>query len=106
MSSPALASDGDGAGRRNRRRKGSGERRSYTRRRAQRTANASRHGARWSIDDAKAALDLTRTVPELALQLGRTAAAVEGLRAKWRQGQLPQGLADYVPAPPKRALDT
>ncbi|MDM3927793.1 hypothetical protein CKJ76_24145 [Mycobacterium avium] len=106
MSPSASSANGDGAGGQGRRRKSRGERRSYTRRRAQRTANASRHGARWSIDDAKAALDLTRTVPELALQLGRTAAAVEGLRAKWRQGQLPQGLADYVPAPPKRTRDT
>lgn len=78
------------------------ERAAYTRRRAIRTADAAvRHGARWSIGDALTAIDPTLTVPEAAVRLGRTAAAVEGLRAKWRAGQLSAALTDHLPPPPK-----
>lgn len=96
----AARQDDPGSGER-RRRKSNAERRSYTRRRAERTANAAHHRHRWTIDDAKTALDLTMTVPDAALQLGRTAAAIEGLRVKWRQGKLPTGLADQLPPPPR-----
>ena len=79
-------------------RKTRAERQSYTRRRAARTAgDASRHRNRWTIDDARTALDLALPVPEAALLLGRTASAVEGLRAKWRSGALPPALADQLP---------
>lgn len=78
------------------------ERAAYTRRRAIRTADAAvQHGARWSIDDALTAVDPTLTVPDAALRLGRTAAAVEGLRAKWRAGKLSAALTDQLPPPPK-----
>lgn len=80
------------------------ERQAYTRRRAQRTAGeATSHRNRWSIDDARTALDVTLAVPEVALLLGRTASAVEGLRAKWRSGALPPALADQLP--PYRPAD-
>ncbi len=79
-------------------RKSRSERQAYTARRAARTtAAADRHRSRWSIDDARAALDISVAVPEVALRLGRTAAAVEGLRAKWRSGALPAALADQLP---------
>lgn len=79
-------------------RKTRAERRAYTRRRAARTASAaSHHRSRWTIDDARTALDLTLPVPQVALRLGRTASAVEGLRAKWRSGALPLALADQLP---------
>ncbi|CAN3132296.1 hypothetical protein ACNUDN_30675 [Mycobacterium sp. smrl_JER01] len=78
------------------------ERRNYSVRRAERTAStAVRRGQRWSIPDARIALDLSLSVPEAALQVGRTAAAVENLRRKWRLGQLASGLADQVPPPPR-----
>ncbi|MEB3052109.1 hypothetical protein KV112_20570 [Mycolicibacter sp. MYC123] len=79
------------------------ERRRYTARRAQRTAGAARHRQRWLIEDARMALDLSLTVPQAAERLGRTAAAVEALRAKWRRGELGEGLAFQVPAPPPTA---
>ncbi len=80
------------------------ERAAYTRNRAKRTAGkATSHRSRWTIDDARTALDLSLSVPEVALRLGRTAAAVEGLRAKWRGGALPLALADQLP--PYRAAD-
>lgn len=86
------------------RRRTKDERRRYTARRAERTAtSADKHGARWTIDDARVALDLSLSVPDAALQIGRTAAAVEVLRAKWRRGQLPAGLAQQVPPPPRIA---
>jgi len=81
-------------------RKSRSERQAYTRRRAERTAGeATRHRNRWTIDDARTALDLSLSlsVPEVALRLGRTAAAVEGLRAKWRNGALSSSLADQLP---------
>lgn len=83
---------------RGRGRKTQTERQAYTRRRAQRTASeATSHRSRWTIDDARTALDVTMSVPEIALRLGRTASAVEGLRAKWRSGALPSALADQLP---------
>ena len=79
------------------------ERRRYTERRAERTAaTAARGGARWTISDARVALDQSLSVPEAALRVGRTATAVEVLRAKWRRGQLASALAAQVPPPPKR----
>ncbi|OBK33745.1 hypothetical protein A5658_12915 [Mycobacterium sp. 1245111.1] len=78
-------------------RKSRAERQAYTRRRAARTASAGRHRRRWTIDDARTALDTGLSVPEAALRLSRTAAAVEGLRAKWRRGSLPAALADQLP---------
>lgn len=78
------------------------ERRNYTVRRAERTAStAVLRGARWSIPDARVALDLSLSVPEAALRVGRTATAVENLRRKWRRGQLAAGLADQMPPPPR-----
>jgi hypothetical protein len=93
---------------RSRGRKTPAERQSYTLRRAERTAGkkgekATSHRSRWTIDDARTALDLSLSVPEIALRLGRTASAVEGLRAKWRSGALPLALADQLP--PYRPAD-
>lgn len=83
---------------RGRGRKTQTQRQAYTRRRAQRTAGeATSHRSRWTIDDARTALDVTMSVPEIALRLGRTASAVEGLRAKWRSGALPSALGDQLP---------
>ncbi|MEB3071971.1 hypothetical protein [[Mycobacterium] vasticus] len=79
------------------------ERRSYTARRAVRTADAPQHRQRWLIEDARLALDLSLTVPQAAKRLGRTAAAVEALRAKWRGQTLPDSLACQVPPPPPAA---
>ncbi|MBE5477708.1 hypothetical protein E3G68_005041 [Mycobacteroides abscessus] len=80
----------------------SAERRSYTSRRAERTASTARKTrTRWTITDARVALDLSLSVPEAAIQVGRTATAVENLRRKWRLGQLAAGLADQVPPPPR-----
>lgn len=78
------------------------ERRSYTANRAERTeATAVQRGQRWSVRDARIALDLSLSVPEAALQIGRTATAVENLRRRWRRGELAFGLADQVPPPPR-----
>lgn len=78
------------------------ERRRYSQRRAQRTAaGADKQGSRWTIGDARAALDLSLTVTEAAGKVGRTAAAVELLRAKWRRGELAAAIAAQVPPPPK-----
>ena len=78
------------------------ERRSYTSRRAERTASTAHNTKmRWTITDARVALDLSLSVPEAAVQVGRTATAVENLRRKWRLGQLAAGLADQVPPPPR-----
>lgn len=79
------------------------ERRRYSQRRAERTAaSAEKGGSRWTIGDARAALDLSLTVSEAAVKVGRTAAAVELLRAKWRRGQLAAGIAAQVPPPPSK----
>lgn len=81
------------------------ERRSYTTRRAERTAStANNRKMRWTITDARVALDLSLSVPEAAVRVGRTAAAVENLRRKWRLGELAAGLADQVPPPPRTPL--
>ncbi|ORW08041.1 MULTISPECIES: hypothetical protein [Mycolicibacter] len=80
------------------------ERAAYTQRRAERTAKAPMKGSRWSIDDARTALDTSLSVPEVALMLGRTAAAVEGLRARWRAGELSSALADQLPPAPSPVL--
>lgn len=81
--------------------RGPAERRSYTLRRAERTAaTADRGGARWTIAEARVALDLSLSVPDAALQVGRTATAVENLRRKWRRGQLADGLTDQLPPAP------
>ncbi len=79
------------------------ERRRYTERRAERTAaGANKRGAPWTIADARVALDLSLSVTDAALEIGRTATAVEGLRAKWRRGELAAGLAQQVPPPQNR----
>lgn len=78
------------------------ERRRYSQRRAQRTAaSADKQGTRWTIGDARTALDLSLTVTEAAATVGRTAVAVELLRAKWRRGELATAIAAQVPPPPK-----
>ncbi|KMV21792.1 MULTISPECIES: hypothetical protein [Mycobacterium] len=81
------------------RRRSAAERRRYAENRAQRTAGGDKQRTPWSIDDARAALDESLTVTEAALAVGRTAVAVERLRAKWRAGRLPAGLVNQVPPP-------
>lgn len=77
------------------------DRQRYTARRAERTAStADKAGTRWTIVDARTALNTGLTVTEAALKIGRTATAVQVLRAKWREGRLPAGLVDQVPPPP------
>ncbi len=72
----------------------------YIRNRAARTASDSSARRRpWSIPDARVALDVTLTVPQAALQVGRTASAVESLRRRWRLGRLPDALAAHLPPP-------
>lgn len=72
----------------------------YIRNRAARTASDNSARRRpWSIPDARVALDVTLTVPQAALQVGRTASAVESLRRRWRLGRLPDALAAHL-APP------
>lgn len=80
--------------------------RRYLARRAARTAPPTDGRAArrpWSIPDAKVALDLSMTVVEAAVQIGRTASAVESLRSRWRAGKLPAALAARLPAAPDRA---
>ena len=78
--------------------------RRYLARRAARTAPPTEQSARrpWSIPDAKIAIDPSLTVVEAALQIGRTASAVESLRSRWRAGKLPAALAARLPAAPTR----
>lgn len=77
------------------------ERQRYTQRRAERTGGTGdRQWRRWTISDARIALDPSLSVPDVAIRLGRTASAVEGLRAKWRAGRLPEALATQLPLPP------
>jgi hypothetical protein len=81
------------------------ERRRYVERRAQRTAVTGRKKQSkrlWTIDEAKAALDVSLTVPQAALKIGRTASAVESLRLRWRNGRLPAALALHAPPPPPK----
>jgi hypothetical protein len=80
------------------------ERRRYVERRAARTAVTARAKKRrrlWTIDEAKTALDLSLTVPDAALKVGRTASAVESLRMRWRHGRLPEALAAHI-SPPRK----
>ncbi|MUL61005.1 hypothetical protein B5P44_00195 [Mycobacterium sp. CBMA 213] len=85
-------------------RKTRNERQRYTQRRAERTGRTGdRQWRRWTISDARIALDPSLSVPDVAIQLGRTASAVEGLRAKWRAGRLPEALATQLPPPPRSA---
>lgn len=78
------------------------ERRRYVERRAARTTVAG-HTPKvkkpWGVDEAKTALDLSLTVPEAALKIGRTASAVESLRLRWRKGRLPDLLTMHIPPP-------
>ncbi|MGV9797342.1 hypothetical protein ACWDTP_04685 [Mycobacterium sp. NPDC003449] len=78
------------------------QRREYHQRRTTRTAGGQEHGRRWTIADARIALDMRLTVPQAATQLSRSASAVESLRKRWRNGTLPIGLTDQVPRAPKR----
>jgi hypothetical protein len=78
------------------------QRREYYQRRAGRTAGGQAHRRRWTIPEARVALDGRLSVPQAARQLGRTAGAVQHLRQRWRAGTLPRGLADQVPRPPQR----
>lgn len=81
--------------------------RRYAKKLAERTAPASAAaGARWTLSDARTALDASLTVPQAAQQIGRSGAAVKSLRQRWRKGTLPAELADQLPvyrkpAPPK-----
>jgi hypothetical protein len=80
------------------------ERRRYVEKRAARTAapaQAKKGRRLWTIDEAKTALDLSLTVPEAALKIGRTASAVESLRIRWRNGRLPEALDAHIPPPRK-----
>jgi hypothetical protein len=79
------------------------ERRRYVENRARRTSAGANTGRRWSITDARTALDPTLSVPDAAVAVGRSAVAVERLRAKWRSGRLPAGLINQVPPPPAPA---
>lgn len=73
----------------------------YIRNRALRTAADSSVPRRpWSIPDARVALDVSLTVPQAALRVGRTASAVESLRRRWRLGRLPDALSAHLPPPP------
>jgi hypothetical protein len=78
------------------------QRREYHQRRADKTAGGQAHRQRWTIPEARIALDGRLTVPQAARRLGRTASAVQHLRQRWRTGTLPRGLADQVPRPPQR----
>ncbi|WP_242413742.1 hypothetical protein [Mycolicibacterium fortuitum] len=78
------------------------ERRRYIERRAARTAVPDRTKnvkKPWTVDEARIALDLSRTVPAAALEIGRTASAVESLRLRWRRGRLPDLLSIHFPPP-------
>jgi len=79
--------------------------RRYLTRRAARTTPPAGESARrpWSIPDAKIAIDPSLTVVEAALQIGRTASAVESLRSRWRAGKLPAALAARLPTAPARS---
>lgn len=82
------------------------ERRRYIDSRAKRTAvqggkdNKKPTRRPWGIAEARTALNLKLTVPEAAVEINRTASAVEELRKRWRAGRLPASLADQIPPPP------
>lgn len=78
------------------------QRREYHQRRAEKTSGGQAHRKRWTIPEARIALDGRLTVPQAARQLGRTASSVEHLRQRWRTGTLPRGLADQMPRPLQR----
>lgn len=79
--------------------------RRYIARRAARTEPPAQDPGRrpWSIPEAKIALNLSLTVVEAAMRVGRTASAVESMRSRWRAGKLPAALAARLPAAPVRA---
>jgi hypothetical protein len=82
------------------------QRREYHQRRTFRTSGGQEHGRQWTVADARIALDVRRTAPDVAIELGRSASAVESLRRRWRNGRLPAGLIDQVPRPPRPDGDT
>lgn len=72
--------------------------RRYAKKLAERTTPAAgTGGTRWTISDARTALDSSLTVPQAAQQIGRSGAAVKSLRQRWRKGTLPAELADQLP---------
>lgn len=74
------------------------KRRLYAQRVAARTVpTASSGGAQWSVSEARIALDVSLTVPQAALAVGRSASSVRSLRQRWRQGRLSPGLASQLP---------
>lgn len=77
------------------------QRREYHARRSRAIAGGPDHGQRWTVSDARTALDTTLSVPEAALKVGRSATAVESLRRRWRTGRLPASLAAHMPEPPR-----
>lgn len=76
------------------------QRRDYHQRRIAKAPGGGGPRQRWTITEARVALDTTIPVLEAAQALGRSANAVESLRRRWRAGRLPAVLADQVPAPP------
>lgn len=82
------------------------QRREYHQRRADDTAGGQAHRHQWTVPDARIALNLSLTVPQAAIKLGRTASAVQNLRHRWRTGTLPRGLVDQVPRPPQHTQAT
>lgn len=76
------------------------KRREYHARRARAIAGGPDHGQRWTVSDARTALDTTLSVADAAVKVGRSANAVESLRRRWRTGRLPAGIAVHMPDPP------
>lgn len=72
------------------------QRREYHQRRSTKSSAGQEHGRRWTIADARVALDLGLSVKDAAAAVGRSANAVESLRRRWRAGRLPTALADQV----------
>lgn len=72
------------------------QRREYHQRRTSRTTAGQEHGRRWTIADARIALDMRLSVPDAAAAVGRSANAVESLRRRWRAGRLPAALVDQI----------
>lgn len=70
----------------------------YAKKLAERTAPAAdTAGSRWTLSDARTALDTSLTVPQAAQRVGRSGSAVKSLRQRWRKGTLPADLADQLP---------
>lgn len=82
------------------------QRRDYHQRRTRQTPAGSGHGQRWTIAEARMALNTELTVPQAAAAVERSANAVESLRRRWRTGRLPATLADQVPRPPAEPAAT